>query len=76
MPVKTGLKINDVVSAQIVEVVASNEYIVALDGDLIRVKNSTHHNFNLNEHVLLRVTAVAPLTFQLASGTRNFEWHV
>lgn len=70
-------KINDVVSAQIVESVAPGEYLVSLDGDLLRVTNSTGHSFNPNEYVLLRVTAVQPLRFQLASGgVRNFDWHV
>jgi hypothetical protein len=70
-------KINDVVSAHVTEQVAPGEYLVSLDGDLIRVHNHTGHSFNPNEHVLLRVVSVKPLGFQLASGgVRNFDWHV
>lgn len=76
-PTEMNFKINDVVSAQIVESVAEGHYIVSLDGDLIRVQNTTGHSFNPNEYVLLRVTAVSPLAFQLASGgVRNFDWHI
>jgi hypothetical protein len=76
-PADLTFKINDVVSAQIVEAVSDGEYLVSLDGDMLRVKNSTGHSFNPNEYVLLRVTAIAPLAFQLASGgVRNFDWHV
>jgi hypothetical protein len=71
------MQINDVISAQVVEQVAPSEYLVSLDGDLIRVKNDTGHSFNPNEYVLLRVVAIKPLGFQLASGgVSGFDWHV
>lgn len=70
------LQINDVVSAQIVEAVAPGEFVVSFEGDLLRVKNSSGQNFNAGSYVLLRVTAIAPLQFQLSrAGNGNFEWH-
>jgi hypothetical protein len=72
-----NFKVNDVVSAQVTEQVAASEYLVSLDGDLIRVRNTTGHSFNPNEFVLLKVVSVKPLGFQLVSGgVRNFDWHV
>jgi hypothetical protein len=76
-PANLKLQINDVVSAQVVEAMAPDEYLVSVDGDLIRVKNTSGQKLNANAYVLLRVIAIKPLQFQLASGgVRNFDWHV
>jgi hypothetical protein len=59
------LKIGDQVWAQVVEHVSSEEFIVSFHGDLIRVRNESLKAFALDEKVLVKVTAVNPLSFQL-----------
>lgn len=59
------LRIGDLVWAQIVEFVGADECIVSFQGDLIRVRNESMNKLSINEKILVRVTAINPLAFQL-----------
>ncbi len=59
------LKIDDHVWAQIVETISPSEFIVSFQGDLTRVRNESLKALAINEKVLVKVTAINPLAFQL-----------
>ncbi|MCB0357577.1 MAG: hypothetical protein KDD40_11245, partial [Bdellovibrionales bacterium] len=67
------MKVGDRVLAKIVERVNGNIFIVNLNGRLLRVKNTTDQDFQAQQQVELKVTAVNPLAFQLAEIQSKFS---
>jgi len=63
------LRIGDTLTAQVVERVRANEYIVSFRGDLIRVRSENPKPLAVHERVLVRVVALNPLAFQFVSGS-------
>lgn len=70
------LRVGDLVRAQIIEVLrpgrgesgSGEELIVSFQGDLIRVQNKSQSAFVSGDKILVRVTQVSPLLFQLVGA--------
>ncbi len=70
------LRVGDMVRAQIVEVLragrgestAGEELIVSFQGDLVRVQNKSQMIFQAGDKILVKVTQITPLLFQLVGS--------
>ena len=67
------MKLGEIVSAKITEVVNQNEMIVSFDGDLLRVVNQTGQPMRVGQFVRVQVMAVRPLQFRLVAENRGFN---
>ena len=59
------LRVGDHVRAQVVEYVGDDELSVSFQGDLIRVQNKSQRQLRAGDKILVRVTNITPLFFQL-----------
>lgn len=72
------LRLGQIVTAEVVECISAEEFIVNFAGDLVRVKNTSGENTLVGQKLALRVTSISPLGFQLQSPSRRKQivnWH-
>lgn len=65
MKSSTELRLGERCSAQVVERLSSSEYIVAVDGQLMRVQNQTKNVWRQNDFVDLILISLNPMTFRM-----------
>ena len=70
------LRVGDIVRAEVTEALGAHvaggigrldDLIVSFQGDLVRVRNESHRRWRVGEKILVRVTQVSPLLFQLVN---------
>lgn len=65
------IQIGDVINSHVVEEVSPREFIVSLNGDLVRVVNRSLKSLETGQSVKVRVVGVNPLQFQLVELGRQ-----
>ena len=70
-PFLAGLKVGDLVVADVIEATGGNDFIVNFHGDLIRIANHSGKNLTLGEKVSLVVTSIRPFSFRLYGMTKQ-----
>jgi membrane protein implicated in regulation of membrane protease activity len=65
------LKTGDRLRGKVAEILAGDEVLISFDGDLIRARNETARPLVTGQSVVVTVTAVAPLRFQLLGSRRT-----
>jgi hypothetical protein len=65
------LRVGDLVRAHIVECVGPDVLIVSFQGDLVRVNNKSHRGLRAGDKILVRVTQISPLLFQLVENQES-----
>ena len=59
------LKLGESVTGRVEECLPGNEFIICIDGDLLRVHNDSSRNLKPGDQCTLVVKATQPLRFQL-----------
>ncbi len=70
-----GLQKGDVVTAEFVEQVDGNHFILSFGGQLIRVQDDSRRQRAVGSKVNLRVVSVNPLRFQLNERRGRLDRH-
>jgi hypothetical protein len=60
------LRVGEITTAKITEILSETEVIMSFAGDLLRVQNLSRRHLRVGDIVQCRVTQVQPLRFELA----------
>lgn len=68
----------DLIEGIVEEVMRDQQLVVSFQGDLIRVKNVSVREFKKGDSLMLVVSSISPLQFQLfqEAETRQREWTI
>ena len=61
-------RLGEHILGQICECLNNDDYIVAFDGDLLRVHNETQEKWQVGDQVNLLVVSLTPLRFRMSRG--------
>lgn len=62
------LREGDLVFGQVIEVLSAQEFMVSLEGDLVRVQNDSLRRLSIGDELTLRVHGLKPLQLKIYSG--------
>ena len=58
-----------IIQSKVLELIKANEFIVELNGHLLRVSNKSNVSLSVGQKVRLVVSSVNPLSFQLVGAS-------